>query len=97
MENVVKKIADTPAKALDGTVQVSGKLIRGFGTDGHVKRAKNYWKSLGPGLTTGAADDDPSGIATYSQTGSQTGYQFLWLAGFTFTLSETLQIQYPLL
>ena len=53
MENVVKKIADTPAKALDGTVQVSGKLIRGFGTDGHVKRAKNYWKSLGPGLPMG--------------------------------------------
>ena len=35
---------------------------------------------LGPGLTTGAADDDPSGIATYSQTGAQFGYGQLWTA-----------------
>jgi len=41
------------------------------------------WKFLtllGPGLTTGAADDDPSGIATYSQTGAQFGYGQLWTA-----------------
>lgn len=37
-------------------------------------------KILGPGLTTGAADDDPSGIATYSQTGAQFGYGQLWTA-----------------
>lgn len=41
------------------------------------------WKNVGPGLITGAADDDPSGIATYSQTGAQFGYQFLWLSLFT--------------
>jgi Mn2+/Fe2+ NRAMP family transporter len=35
---------------------------------------------LGPGLVTGAADDDPSGIATYSQTGAQFGYGQLWTA-----------------
>jgi NRAMP (natural resistance-associated macrophage protein)-like metal ion transporter len=38
------------------------------------------WKILGPGLITGAADDDPSGIATYSQTGAQFGYSMLWTA-----------------
>jgi Mn2+/Fe2+ NRAMP family transporter len=36
--------------------------------------------TLGPGLVTGAADDDPSGIATYSQTGAQFGYGQLWTA-----------------
>ena len=44
---------------------------------------KGFWKwltLLGPGLTTGAADDDPSGIATYSQTGAQFGYGQLWTA-----------------
>jgi NRAMP (natural resistance-associated macrophage protein)-like metal ion transporter len=56
-----------------------------------VKKAEEYWHMLGPGLTTGAADDDPSGIATYSQTGSQYGYQFLWLAGLTFPLMATVQ------
>ena len=35
-------------------------------------------KQLGPGLTTGAADDDPSGIATYSQAGAQFGTGLLW-------------------
>ncbi|MEO7119922.1 MAG: divalent metal cation transporter [Ginsengibacter sp.] len=48
------------------------------------KRKKNKFKKilsvLGPGITTGAADDDPSGIATYSQTGAQFGYGQLWTA-----------------
>jgi Mn2+/Fe2+ NRAMP family transporter len=43
------------------------------------KNQKILW-FLGPGLTTGAADDDPSGIATYSQTGAQFGYGQLWTA-----------------
>ena len=40
--------------------------------------AKAVWRALGPGLVTGAADDDPSGIATYSQAGAQFGYALLW-------------------
>jgi Mn2+/Fe2+ NRAMP family transporter len=35
---------------------------------------RRIWNALGPGLTTGAADDDPSGIATYSQAGAQFGF-----------------------
>jgi NRAMP (natural resistance-associated macrophage protein)-like metal ion transporter len=48
----------------------------------HKKRNKlvQFLAMLGPGLTTGAADDDPSGIATYSQTGAQFGYGQLWTA-----------------
>jgi Mn2+/Fe2+ NRAMP family transporter len=43
-------------------------------------RAKNLLKIAGPGIITGAADDDPSGIATYTQTGAQFGYGQLWTA-----------------
>lgn len=46
---------------------------------------------LGPGLITGAADDDPSGIATYSQTGAQFGYGQLWVILFTLPLMTAIQ------
>ncbi|HVW64554.1 MAG TPA: divalent metal cation transporter [Nitrosospira sp.] len=50
------------------------------------------WKKLGPGLITGAADDDPSGIATYSQVGAGFGYAMLWTTFFTFPLMVGIQI-----
>ncbi|MES3006006.1 MAG: Nramp family divalent metal transporter [Patescibacteria group bacterium] len=56
-----------------------------------ISRALNYWKKLGPGLITGAADDDPSGIATYSQTGASAGPQLIWLSLFTFPLMAVIQ------
>jgi NRAMP (natural resistance-associated macrophage protein)-like metal ion transporter len=56
-----------------------------------MKDLKDYWNTLGPGLTTGASDDDPSGIATYSQTGAQYGFQLLWLSWFTFPLMAIVQ------
>lgn len=46
---------------------------------------------LGPGLITGAADDDSSGIATYSQVGAQFGYGMLWTMLFTFLLMAAIQ------
>jgi len=49
-------------------------------------------KKLGPGLITGAADDDPSGIATYSQAGAQFGLNMLWTLFFTFPLMVGVQI-----
>lgn len=52
---------------------------------------KDYWYMLGPGLTTGAADDDPSGIATYSQAGAGSGFGFLWTALFTFPFMAVVQ------
>lgn len=55
------------------------------------KQAKKYWKNLGPGFITGASDDDPSGIGTYSQAGAQYGFQLLWLSSFTFPLMATVQ------
>src|SRR5512140_3610590 len=44
---------------------------------------KRLMASIGPGFITGAADDDPSGVATYSQTGAIFGYTQLWLVWFT--------------
>src|SRR5215469_17514128 len=46
---------------------------------------------LGPGLITGASDDDPSGIATYSQAGAQAGFSLLWLMVFTYPLAAVVQ------
>ena len=59
------------------------------------KRKGPLWKRLfallGPGVVTGASDDDPSGIATYSQAGAQFGFQTLWSAIITFPLMATIQ------
>ena len=52
---------------------------------------KEYWAKLGPGLTTGAADDDPSGIAIYSQAGAKYGLQLIWVALFTYPLMAVVQ------
>src|ERR1700716_1703128 len=55
------------------------------------KGPAGFLQMLGPGLITGASDDDPSGIGTYSQVGSQFGYGLLWLALFTFPLMSAVQ------
>ncbi len=56
------------------------------------KPAKGFFAQLGPGLITGAADDDPSGIATYSVTGAAFGYSPLWTALFCFPLMAAVQL-----
>jgi NRAMP (natural resistance-associated macrophage protein)-like metal ion transporter len=61
------------------------KLLKSFTQDPRVKQ-------LGPGLITGAADDDPSGIATYSQAGAQFGYSMLWTVLFTYPLMVGIQM-----
>jgi Mn2+/Fe2+ NRAMP family transporter len=52
---------------------------------------KGMWAALGPGLITGASDDDPSGIATYSQAGAQFGFAMCWVMLFTFPLMAAIQ------
>jgi NRAMP (natural resistance-associated macrophage protein)-like metal ion transporter len=54
-------------------------------------RLRKYLKILGPGLVTGASDDDPSGIATYSQAGAGFGLVLLWMAPFTFPMMAAIQ------
>lgn len=52
---------------------------------------RGYLQRLGPGLVTGAADDDPSGIGTYSQVGAATGYSLIWTAPFLLPLAFAVQ------
>jgi len=55
------------------------------------KTSKNWLQMLGPGLITGASDDDPSGIGTYSQVGAQFGYAMLWTMLFSYPLMSGIQ------
>lgn len=54
-------------------------------------KIRKFFKALGPGLITGASDDDPSGIATYSQAGAKFGLGTLWTALITFPLMAAIQ------
>lgn len=90
-KTLIEKIAEAPAAALDTTVTTTEKVVRTLPETKTVVRTRKYWNILGPGLTTGAADDDPSGIATYSQTGAQYGFQLLWLSPLTFPLMSLVQ------
>ena len=54
-------------------------------------KLKRFWRLLGPGLITGASDDDPSGIATYSQAGAGFGLSTLWTALIAFPLMASIQ------
>ncbi len=55
-------------------------------------RIRRFFSNLGPGLITGAADDDPSGISTYSVAGASLGYSVLWTALFSFPLMSAVQL-----
>ena len=59
---------------------------------GHADPSDTWLGKLGPGLITGAADDDPSGIATYSQAGAQFGFGMLWTVCLTFPLMLGIQV-----
>lgn len=58
----------------------------------HSHRLRDFFAELGPGLITGAADDDPSGISTYSVAGASFGYSQLWTAIFSFPLMAAVQL-----
>lgn len=62
--------------------------LRSVTKDNSVRR---FWRKLGPGLITGASDDDPSGIATYSQAGAAFGPRLLWALVLTFPMMVAVQ------
>src|ERR1700730_12222122 len=78
-------------------------LIRGKGTNSTsfvptlapVRWIRLLLRSVGPGVITGAADDDPSGIATYSVAGAQLGTKLLWTALLTWPLMAAVQMMCP--
>ena len=57
-----------------------------------LRARDRWWTKLGPGLVTGAADDDPSGIATYSQGGAQFGFDVAWTLLVTYPLMVGIQL-----
>lgn len=88
---IITRTAEVPAEALGQAVLMT-QVIHDVSVNNElVKKTKSYWHMLGPGLTTGASDDDPSGIATYSQVGAQFGFGLLWMAPWTFPLMATVQ------
>jgi NRAMP (natural resistance-associated macrophage protein)-like metal ion transporter len=76
---------DTDSSPLDMPVAIAMKLSR-------RARSIALFHQLGPGLVTGAADDDPSGIATYSQAGAQFGFGLLWTLILTYPLMCAIQL-----
>ncbi len=61
------------------------------GKQGIASGSRSFLRKLGPGLVTGASDDDPSGIGTYSQVGAQFGYGMLWTMVLSYPLMVTIQ------
>jgi NRAMP (natural resistance-associated macrophage protein)-like metal ion transporter len=90
-DKLLEKSMEMPAVMLDKTLEAGTKVVQAVPNNKSVRMARDYWNDLGPGLTTGASDDDPSGIATYSQAGAQHGFGFLWLSLWTFPLMSMVQ------
>lgn len=90
-KDLFESAVETPARALEDAIEGARNVAHFITTKKPVKEARGFWRALGPGLTTGASDDDPAGIATYSQAGAQYGFQFLWLAPLTFPLMAAVQ------
>ena len=87
----IELAAEAPAVVLEEGVEMVEKAEKALVSKRPFQLAKEYANTLGPGLITGAADDDPSGIATYSQTGAATGFNLLWLSLFSFPFMAVVQ------
>jgi len=87
----LRKSAEAPAEFLDQTIIAAQKMSAALPASELRKKTEDYWHMLGPGLTTGASDDDPSGIATYSQTGAQFGFNLLWMSAWVLPLAAMIQ------
>lgn len=90
-KTVLEKIFSAPAEILEKSIELERDIKNDIDRQEPVKEVKQYWRTLGPGLTTGAADDDPSGIATYSQIGASRGFGLIWLSLFSLPLMGAVQ------
>ena len=75
----------------DGSVPETDYRIGDRRTEERPTGIKKLVNVLGPGLITGASDDDPSGVGTYATTGAATGYRYLWTALITYPLMAAIQ------
>jgi NRAMP (natural resistance-associated macrophage protein)-like metal ion transporter len=87
---MIDSIAATQGEGSE-PVRFDGAKAPIAGDSGSEKPKKGFFRRLGPGLIAGAADDDPSGIATYSQAGAAYGFGLLWTMLFTFPLMAAIQ------
>ena len=88
---ILEQIFETPSKILEKGIDLVEEGEKALINKKPFQVVKEYINTLGPGITTGASDDDPSGIGTYSQTGATYGFQLLWLSWFTFPLMSVVQ------
>lgn len=87
----IERAFKAPAELLEDGINLAAKGKNVLVSKRPLRLAEEYWDTLGPGLTTGAADDDPSGIATYSQAGARYGFQLIWLSLFTYPFMAVVQ------
>lgn len=78
---------------VDGTLRISGDEVEKMRRFMHNpwNRTKVFFRALGPGIITGASDDDPSGIATYSTVGAQFGFALLWMSAWLLPMMAAIQ------
>ena len=84
MDEIKKSVESGIAATVEATEKTLEQPVK-------WSRIRRFVKRLGPGLVTGAADDDPSGIGTYSQTGAQFGYHLAWMMPFMLPLMTAVQ------
>ncbi len=84
-------MAELPGELAEKTEQEVNKIRAAFPRLSKKRGFGRFVRTLGPGVITGAADDDPSGIATYSQAGAQFGFNMLWTMLFTLPLMTAVQ------
>src|SRR3954468_18544747 len=89
----LRRMKATSLKPQDPTTETSRPMGPATATavPSRARRPRGLLARLGPGLITGASDDDPSGIATYSKVGSQFGFGLLWTVLLTFPLMSGFQ------
>ena len=85
---LISALEQGPAKAMSKTSNVPAKVA----AERRPNLLRRFFQMLGPGVVTGAADDDPSGIATYSIAGAQLGTSLLWTALLTWPLMSMVQM-----
>ncbi len=80
---------ELPISDHEAALPIAGRIARHWAP--RQPRKRGLLAFLGPGLITGASDDDPSGIATYSQVGAQFGYGMAWVMLFSYPLMASIQ------
>src|SRR5271163_2545775 len=89
---VLERMKETVDEISAGDALPTPSMTSGTQTSASpLDKVRQVFGELGPGIVTGASDDDPSGIATYSQVGAQFGFSMLWTMLFSYPLMAGIQ------